>query len=109
MKPGSFFIGTVDTLVCCLLQIPCFRECCETAVVGSFCFRRKTAAGQLFALQVILEAFAADSLSAATRIAARTEIHILLFFTFHHIVLSVLYKNPGRKRSDCNSDVFLQR
>jgi hypothetical protein len=66
------------------LQIPCLRERIETAVEGLFRRRRETAAGQLFAFKVILQAFTANPLAAAPRVTARTEIHIFIFFAFHH-------------------------
>jgi len=55
----------------------------ETAVVGLFDLVREATAGQLLTFQVVLQAFTANTFSAATRIAAIAKIHIRLFFTFH--------------------------
>jgi hypothetical protein len=67
-----------------MLQIPCLGKGPETAVVGFFRVIWKTACRQLFAFEVILQAFTADALTAASRIAAITKIHIRLFLAFHH-------------------------
>jgi hypothetical protein len=75
------------------LQVPCFGEGGEAAVVGAFDVVGKTACGKLLAAQVVLEALAADALAAASRVAAITEIHIRLFLTFHEnlrfLILSI--------------------
>jgi hypothetical protein len=70
------------------LQIPRLGKGLKTAVVGLFRLIRKTARRQLFAPEMILQAFAADALAAASRIAAIAKIHVCVFFTVHHIVLS---------------------
>jgi hypothetical protein len=70
------------------LQIPRLGECGKTAVICLFHVVRKTAAGQLFASEVVLQAVAANAFAAASRITACTKIHVFVFFTFHHNILS---------------------
>ena len=65
------------------LQVPCFGEGDEAAVVGAFDVVGKTAGRKLLTAQVVLEALAADALAAASRVTAIAEIHICLLLTFH--------------------------
>jgi hypothetical protein len=67
-----------------LLQLPCLGERFKTAVVGFFHCRRETAAGQLFHLEMVLQAVAADAFVGAGVIRASTMAHIFLFFAFHN-------------------------
>jgi hypothetical protein len=65
------------------LKAPCLGKGAETAVVGLLCVRRKTTAGQLLALKVILDALAANALLAATAVGTRAEFEVLILLTFH--------------------------
>lgn len=90
MKLDSlFYWGSNESHFCLSPQIPCLGKCLETAVIRLFNIIGKTTCRQLFALEVILQAFTADALAAASRIAAITKIHIRVFFAVHHFVLSV--------------------
>ena len=82
---SGFFYGQLGIMW--RLQVPRLGEGGETAVVGLLCFRGKTAAGKLFAFEVVLQAVTANAFFAA-RVSAAAEIHVLFFFTFHHNVLS---------------------
>ena len=79
----------VVTIACRVLQIPRLGKCSKAAVIGLFHIIRETATGKLFAFKMILQAFAADALAAASGITAIAKIHILIFFAFHHCVLSI--------------------
>lgn len=58
-------------------------EVLEGAVVGSFGVRGKTASGELPAFEVILDAFAAKTVSGASFIAARAFGAVFFFLAFH--------------------------
>ena len=58
-------------------------EMLKGAIIGLLCFSRKTASRQLPALEMVLNAFAADARSGTTAVAAGTLLFILFAFAFH--------------------------
>jgi len=55
----------------------------ERTVIGPFSIRRETACGQLPALQVVLDALAADTCPGASTIAAIAFTDVLFFPALH--------------------------
>jgi hypothetical protein len=80
------------------LKVPSPGERLKASVVGFFCFRRKAAAGKLFACQVVLYAIAAYTSLAAACIGAGAVLLIGFFLTFHfstfHVIIFCLSLFP---------------
>ncbi len=55
----------------------------KRAVIGSFRLGRKAASGKLSALEMILDAFTADSRSGTSAVAARAFLLVLVLLALH--------------------------